>query len=865
MGRVGGFGTPLAGYDWRPMDLFTYSSPGVHDYSDGVSGVPTYFSNDGSVLSYDTFNQQDGKNPNKNDTADFTNQDVFGTFELGETNTLSLTDEKILDALGWAPALQQDFWTGTGSGDWTTAANWQYPEGSSGSLPNSLDAFINLSSGGATVSSNVNETVHSIGINRASTLVIGGGSDFVATNGTVLYTNDVGFTLRGGNAGTIDVDVGSQLTIGNTFQNSGAVNIGDMLDANGGNGALSLNGAVTLDGGGSVNVGEESSQFQAFSTGSINGGGLTNVDNTISGGGSILLGSFDNQSGGTVEATQPEGFSLQIGASSFSNEGTMTAQDRATLDLGQDGAYETLANSGTIDLQGEGALAISGNLAVTGGGNIAVNRGDITSDARGADTLTNLSNIEEDLGSGQIGDVGVFNVNDLTFNNSGTVSVIGSGNTLTVNTGGNVIGDGNGTMEAANGANLVIDSNINTGVLFIPGHPESGGTIEAAPGGVVTVAGAVTGQVSNFFSRPGQVLINGGTFDLLAGASDTDPINFSGTGGTLEVNRASTTLGTISGLAVGDSFDARFMPFDPSVSAQVSESADGSAGTLTLSNGAASQTFNFTGNYTFSESSDGNGGTLVQVVNPTTTANTALTATTALIQQSNGDLDYLQFAGTSLVNSDQVSPDTSWTIAAEGDFNGDGQADLVVQDPNSGAIDLLFLQNGALQSSSLLQGNYSKVVGAGDFDGSGRTGIATQDPTTGQIDLLWFTGTQLTGSELLNGSYQPVVGTADFNDDGKTDFVTQSQGGGPLDFLFFNNTDLTASALTPQSFFPVHDANTTGVPGQSALLSQDPNSGQIDYLGFSGTTLTSSNLEATNLAGTTVLPGTQVAAQLFSH
>jgi hypothetical protein len=118
---------------------------------------------------------------------------------------------------------------------------------------------------------------------------------------------------------------------------------------------------------------------------------------------------------------------------------------------------------------------------------------------------------------------------------------------------------------------------------------------------------------------------------------------------------------------------------------------------------------------------------------------------------------------------------------------------------------------------------------------------------------------------LLSGSYQPVVGAADFNGDGKTDLVTQSQGGGPLDFLFFNNNgDLIASAQT-QSFWPVHDAINTGIPGQSLLLSQNPASGQVDYLDFNGTSFSSSQLEPTNLARSTILQGTQVAAQLFAQ
>jgi hypothetical protein len=52
---------------------------------------------------------------------------------------------------------------------------------------------------------------------------------------------------------------------------------------------------------------------------------------------------------------------------------------------------------------------------------------------------------------------------------------------------------------------------------------------------------------------------------------------------------------------------------------------------------------------------------------------------TALVQAPNGTLDYLEFAGSNLVSSDQVSPYSSWNIAGEGTF--DGQQALISQDP----------------------------------------------------------------------------------------------------------------------------------------------------------------------------------------
>jgi hypothetical protein len=236
---------------------------------------------------------------------------------------------------------------------------------------------------------------------------------------------------------------------------------------------------------------------------------------------------------------------------------------------------------------------------------------------------------------------------------------------------------------------------------------------------------------------------------------------------------------------------------------------------------------------------------------------------TALVQAPDGTVDFLAFQGTSLIQSDSLF--SSWSIKAEGDFSHEGQADLVSQDPTTGQIDLLFVNNqGGLQQSELLQGNYGKVVGAGDFDGSGRTGIATQDTQTGQVDLLWFTGTQLTGSELLAQPLPSIVGAADFSGDGKTDLVGQTANG-QLDFLFFNGTQLTGSALTPQSYWAVNDVSNYGAVGNSEMISQDPVSGQLDYLKFNGTNIVSTDLMQQGSISPllSAVPGSALAANIF--
>ena len=100
-------------------------------------------------------------------------------------------------------------------------------------------------------------------------------------------------------------------------------------------GVLYLDGTVTLNGGGTVTLGQSGNEGDILNAPGTSGDELVNVNNTISGSGFIDLGAFDNQADGEVEA---QSF-LQISAATFTNEGTMTAEASATLNLGHDGAH----------------------------------------------------------------------------------------------------------------------------------------------------------------------------------------------------------------------------------------------------------------------------------------------------------------------------------------------------------------------------------------------------------------------------------------------------------------------------------------------------------------------------------------------
>lgn len=101
LGRVGGLGDQNG--VWSTMDLFRYSSAGARDLTDGRGGKPTYFSANGASLSAEAFNNQfNGSiHANTGDTADFVENDVFGTAAIGSSITMSPTDISMMTALGW--------------------------------------------------------------------------------------------------------------------------------------------------------------------------------------------------------------------------------------------------------------------------------------------------------------------------------------------------------------------------------------------------------------------------------------------------------------------------------------------------------------------------------------------------------------------------------------------------------------------------------------------------------------------------------------------------------------------------------------------------------------------------------------------
>jgi Bacterial pre-peptidase C-terminal domain/FG-GAP-like repeat len=126
------------------------------------------------------------------------------------------------------------------------------------------------------------------------------------------------------------------------------------------------------------------------------------------------------------------------------------------------------------------------------------------------------------------------------------------------------------------------------------------------------------------------------------------------------------------------------------------------------------------------------------------------------------------------------SPGVGWTVGGTGDFNGDGQSDIIWRFDDLTAI---WLMNGtALDTAVLLPLPLNadwKVGGTGDFNRDGKLDILWRNSRE-QSTVVWFLDgtTFLSAASLnippLNSSWE-VQGVGDFNKDGNPDILWRSE------------------------------------------------------------------------------------------
>jgi C1A family cysteine protease len=147
--------------------------------------------------------------------------------------------------------------------------------------------------------------------------------------------------------------------------------------------------------------------------------------------------------------------------------------------------------------------------------------------------------------------------------------------------------------------------------------------------------------------------------------------------------------------------------------------------------------------------------------------------------------------------------DLHWEIVGTGDFNNDGNLDILWRNYSTGQNSIWFM-NGATWT-----GNYAllptvptnwQIVGTGYFNNDGKTDILWRNTSTGDNSIWFMDGATFTGFAMLPTvpTNWQIGGTGDFNNDGKTDILWRNYSTGQNSIWFMDGATFNGSyALLP--------------------------------------------------------------------
>lgn len=143
---------------------------------------------------------------------------------------------------------------------------------------------------------------------------------------------------------------------------------------------------------------------------------------------------------------------------------------------------------------------------------------------------------------------------------------------------------------------------------------------------------------------------------------------------------------------------------------------------------------------------------------------------------------------------------TSWGIAGTGDFNGDGRRDIIWRNSDGAYSEWLGQSDGGFIDNYAIAGGTAltswQIVGVGDFNGDGRADILWQNPSAnvlvnwlGKADGSFMDNTANTSYSVPSG--WSLAAVADYNGDGRQDILWRHISGTVTDWLGNANGSFT--------------------------------------------------------------------------
>jgi probable HAF family extracellular repeat protein len=200
-----------------------------------------------------------------------------------------------------------------------------------------------------------------------------------------------------------------------------------------------------------------------------------------------------------------------------------------------------------------------------------------------------------------------------------------------------------------------------------------------------------------------------------------------------------------------------------------------------------------------------------------------------LWRDTSGDVAIWEMKGTTILNASTsyvatVSPST-WTIYGVGDFNGDGNADILWQDTSGDVAIWEMSGTRIVNASSSYVATVSpssgwSIAGTGDFNGDGMSDILWHD-SAGDVAIWEMSGTTILNPSssyvaTVSPSVWSIVQTGDFYGIGMSGILWQDTSGDvviwEINGTAISNSSSTYVATVPRSTWTIQTLNSEGPP-----------------------------------------------------
>jgi hypothetical protein len=156
---------------------------------------------------------------------------------------------------------------------------------------------------------------------------------------------------------------------------------------------------------------------------------------------------------------------------------------------------------------------------------------------------------------------------------------------------------------------------------------------------------------------------------------------------------------------------------------------------------------------------------------------------------------------TSEVALPATTDDLGWRMVGTGDFNQDGNADIVWENENTGQNAVWYMNGTIMYLGALIQsaGDLNwRLVGVADFNGDGKPDLLWQNLVVGQNAVWIMNGTTPVSYNLIASNGDPnwrIVATADLNGDGKPDIILRNVSTGQNAVWYMNGLTMLSGDM----------------------------------------------------------------------